>query len=74
MFSLRNQIALLCCLRLVITRCGYVGVFLGGGVWLSQFTDVEFLSLQEKEKERKKRMEAEKSKRKPVVDINAGLY
>ena len=29
---------------------------------------------QEKEKERKKRMEAEKSKRKPVVDMNAGLY
>lgn len=30
--------------------------------------------MQEKEKERKKRMEAEKSKRKPVVDMNAGLY
>lgn len=27
---------------------------------------------QEKEKERKKRMEAEKSKRKPVVDMSAG--
>ena len=31
------------------------------------------MSLQEKEKDRKKRMEAEKSKRKPVLDMNAGL-
>ena len=41
---------------------------------LLQFIDVKFILLQDKEKERKKRMEAEKSKRKPVVDINAGLF
>ena len=33
-----------------------------------------FFFPQEKEKERKKRMEAEKSKRKPVVDMSAGSY